>query len=108
MAYVVNTHIAMTRLSTFCFNTPLERITRKANDANAIGCMTDDSTFGVLSASARARISTFLVNASKMIRTFAVTDTLRSTIGRGTYKFWQARARGRTVYFFALCVRSAR
>jgi hypothetical protein len=57
-----------------------EWIAFKTSRADTIRGVTYDSALGVLATSAGARIYTFLIDASQVVCTFAVTDTFGPAI----------------------------
>lgn len=58
----------------------------------AIRGVTYNMTLGVRPACIDARICTFLVDASKLIRAFAIADAFWPTVWRGANEFRKARA----------------
>lgn len=69
--------------------------------------MVDDLAVGVLTASPRARIHAFLVDASLVRGTLRADDAFRPTARRRSHVLWQTRAYGLAVVDFALTVGTA-
>lgn len=69
-----------------------EWIAGKIIGTNAHRGVTNGSTFRVPAARSRTRIPAFLINASLLTGTFAVTDTFWSAPRRNSDKLGQARA----------------
>jgi hypothetical protein len=79
-----------------------KRISFVARYADTVRRVTDDATFGVLSARSRTRVFAFLVDTSQVVCTFAVADTFWSAAGWSSHKLGQTRARRSTSDFSAL------
>lgn len=65
-----------------------KRITHISRQANAIRCMTNHTTLGILSTRVRAWILALVVNASKIASTFGIRNTFRTTVRCRTNKTW--------------------
>lgn len=74
-----------------------KRIANVTWRAHTVWCMTDYPALRCGTTSSNTWISTFIVYASHMIRTFAVTCAFRSTIRRCSVELWHARTRWRVI-----------
>lgn len=85
-----------------------ERIASVSWRATAYRIVVDDLTFGIDSASSRARVAAFLIATSLILRTFIASHTFGTTSWRGSNVSRYARANCLAVDLSALRVGTAR